>query len=175
MPGVCNIEKEYEMKHAPGWILVAFILFLILPVESQAQDEDALILIAAKESRVQAQKWIDFLGQYELPVEHYFLSELEEVKDYDFVVITGGLNETGFKELLKGVIGDSDVASLEAEGAKKMFIKENLWKPGQTVLIFAGSDPALAAEARSESRDNWMELLQDWFDLDEVPGGLKAY
>ncbi len=163
------------MKHAPGWILSAFIFCFLLPVATKAQTEDTLFLLAAKESRIQAQAWIDFLQRYELPVEHYVLSELDLVKNHDFIVITGGLDETGCQELLKGVIGDAEVASLQSEGAKKMFLKENVWKPGQKVLVFAGSDAAAAAAARSESRETWMELLQEWFDLDEVPGGLRAY
>ena len=164
------------MKHFPGWIHAAFIFcFLMLPVASEAQDEDTLFLVAAKESRVKAQVWIDFLQRYELPVEHYVLSELDLVKNHDFIVLTGGLNETGFKELLEGVIGEAEVASLEAEGAKKMLLKENVWKPSQKVLIFTGGNAEDAAAARSDTREKWMDLLQEWFDLEEIPGGLRAY
>ena len=175
MPGVYVIDKECEMKHATRWILAAFILSILLPVASKAQTEETLYLVAAKESRVKAQKWIDFLNQYELPVEHYVLSELDLVKEHDFITIIGGLDETGFRDLLTGMLGEAEVASLEAEGAKKMFLQENVWKTGQTVLVFAGSDPDEAAAARSESRETWMEILQDRFDLEEVPGGLRAY
>ncbi|MBN2320185.1 MAG: hypothetical protein JXR49_13965 [Acidobacteria bacterium] len=163
------------MKHAAGWVLAAFFFSLLLPVASKAQTEDTLFLVAAKESRVKAQAWIDFLQRYDLPVEHYVLSELDLVKNHDFIAIVGGLDETGFRDLLKGVLGEAEIASLEAEGAKKMFVKDDVWKPGQKVLVFAGSDPAEAAEARSDSRETWMEYLTEWFDLEEIPGGLKAY
>jgi hypothetical protein len=163
------------MKRAPGWILAAFIFSLLLPAASTAQTEETLYLVAAKDSRVKAQKWIDFLQLYDLPVEHYVLSELDLVKNHDFIAIVGGLDETGFRDLLKGVIGEAGVASLETEGAEKMFLKENVWKPGQKVLVFAGRDAAAAAAARSESRERWLEYLKEWFDLEDVPGGLKAY
>ena len=163
------------MKRAPGWILAAFIFSLLLPAASTAQTEETLYLVAAKDSRVKAQKWIDFLSAYDQPVEHYVLSELDQVKNHDFIAIAGGLNETGFRDLLKGVIGEAEVASLETGGAKKMFLKENVWKPGQKVLVFVGENPDEAAAARSESRDTWMEWIQEWFDLEEIPGGLKAY
>jgi hypothetical protein len=163
------------MKRVPGWILAAFIFSLLFPAASTAQTEETLYLVAAKDSRVKAQRWIDFLSQYDLQVEHYFLSELDIVKDRDFVVITGGLEEAGVRDLLISVIGDSEVASLEKEEVGAMYVKEDVWKPEQKVLVFAGHDSDDAAAARSESRERWMELLRDWFGLEDVPGGLKPY
>lgn len=163
------------MKHTSGWILAAFILYFLTPVASNGQTEETLFLVAAKESRVKAQKWIDFLQTYDLPVEHYVLSELDLVKNHDFITIVGGLDETGFRDLLKGVIGDAEAASLDVEGVKKMFVKEDVWKPGQKVLVFTGKDAATAAAARSDSKEEWMEYLEEWFDLEEGPGGLRAY
>jgi hypothetical protein len=163
------------MKQTRKWIIALFIIASLLPAASYAQTGESLYFVAAKESRVKAQAWIDFLSLYELPVEHYFLSELDQVKSHDFVAIAGGLDEAGIRDLLVDVIGDSEVASLEANGAKKMFLKENVWKQGQKVLVFAGTDSAAAAEVRSEEKETWMEYLEEWFDLEEIPGGLKAY
>ena len=163
------------MNPSTRWILAAFIFASLLPVASKAQTEDTLCFVAAKDSRVKAQAWIDFLQLYELPVEHYVLSELDQAKNHDFIAIAGGVDESGVRDLLVKVIGEGEVASLEAGGAAKMFLKENVWKQGQKVLVFAGKDSAAAAAARSASKEKWMEYLQDWFDLDEIPGGLKAY
>jgi hypothetical protein len=163
------------MRQAPKWILTAFLFALLLPAASEAQDDETLILLAAQESLVKAQKWIDFLNKNELTVDHYVLSELNKLKNRTYIAITGGLDEAGMKELLAGIIGDSAVASLEANGAGKMFLKEDVWKSGQKVLIFAGSDAEAAAKVRTETKDTWMEYLQEWFDLEEVPGGLRAY
>jgi len=163
------------MKHTPRWILAAFILYFLLPVASKAQTEDILYLVAAKDSRVKAQQWIDFLNQYDLQVEHYVLSELDMVKDHDFIVITGGLDEAGFRDILKSLIGEAEIASLEAKEPGEMYFKEDVWKPVQKVLVFAGRDADAAAAARRDSKETWMEYLTEWFDLEEVPGGLKAY
>jgi hypothetical protein len=174
-PGFALDKKECEMTRAPRWIAAAFIFVLVLPVATEAQTGDTLYLVAAKESRIKAQPWIDFLKTYDLPVEHFVLSELDLVKNQDYIAIAGGLDEAGVRDLLVEVIGDSEVASLQAEGAKKMFLKENVWKPGQKVLVFAGNDAEAAAAARSEAKETWMEYLEEWFDLEEVPGGLRAY
>jgi hypothetical protein len=158
-----------------GSILAAFILSILLPAASVAQTGETLYLLAAKDSRVKAQKWIDFLKQYDLPVEHYVLSELDQVKKQDYIAIAGGLDEPGFRDILVDVIGNDGVASIENGDKGRMMLKENVWKPGQMVLVFAAKNAEAAAEARNASRDAWMEYLEEWFDLEEIPGGLRAY
>lgn len=163
------------MKRIAGLIISVLILACLLLPSSGAQDEYTMILVASQGSLVKAQTWIDFLKKNELTVEHYVLSELDLVKKYPYITIMGGLNESGIKELLTEVIGADETASLAGKGAKQMFLKEDVWASGQKVLIFAGNDVESAAAARTESRDTWIEHLTEWFDLEEVPGGLRAY
>jgi len=163
------------MKRMSGWIIAAFILSILPHAASMAQTGEPLYLLAAKDSRVKAQKWIDFLKQYDQPVEHYVLSELDQVKQKDYIVITGGLDEPGFRNLLAGVIGADEVASIENGDKGRMLLREDVWKPDQMVLVFAGKNPDAAAEVRNESKETWMEHLEEWFDLEEIPGGLRAY
>ena len=163
------------MKHAACLVFSVFIIACLTSSSSAAQDEYTMILVAGQGSLVKAQTWIDFLNKNELTVEHYVLSELDQVKKYPYITIMGGLDEPGVKELLTEVIGAVETASLAENGAKRMFLKENVWTPGQKVLIFAGSDADAAAAVRTESRDIWMEYLTEWFDLEEIPGGLRPY
>ena len=163
------------MRPVFSWILSAFIMICLLLPAAGAQSEDAVVLVAAQGSRVKAQPWIDFLMKNQLSVDHYVLSELDQVKEKPYIAITGGLDEPGVKELLTEVIGAEEVAALASEGAKKMYLREDVWESGQKVLVFAGSNTETAAEARADSRDTWMEYLTEWFDLEEVPGGLRAY
>ena len=163
------------MKPVSNWIISALIMACLLLSVAGAQSEDVLILVAAQGSRAKAQPWIDFLTKNQLDVEHYVLSELDQVKEEPYIAIMGGLDEPGIKELLTEVIGAEEVATLTPKGAKKMYLKTDVWKSGQKVLVFAGSDAGAAAEARVESKDTWMEHLTEWFDLEEVPGGLRAY
>jgi len=163
------------MKRIAGLIFSVFIIACLLLPTSGAQSEYTMILVAGQGSLVKAQTWIDFLKKNELTVDHYVLSELDQVKNYPYITIMGGLDETGIEEMFTEVIGAAETASLAEKGAKKMFLKEDVWKPGQKVLVFAGNDVAAAAAVRTESRDAWMEYLTEWFDLEEVPGGLRAY
>jgi hypothetical protein len=163
------------MKPMVRYISCAFISAVLLLSAAAAQSEDTLILIAGQASRVKAQPWIDFLMKNGLAVEHYVLSELDKVKNQPYITIMGGLDEAGFRDLLSQAAGSELAASLEGKGAKKMLVKDDVWASGQKVLIFAGQDVDAAAAIRVETRDAWMECLTEWFDLEEIPGGLRAY
>jgi hypothetical protein len=163
------------MRHMLKWAFSVLVIAFLLSSLSKAQIEDTMILVAGQASRAKAQTWIDFLKKNEIAVDHYVLSELDKVKAKKYITVMGGLDEAGIKDLLTEVVGAADTASLAKKGAKKMFLKEDVWTPGQKVLIFAGSNVEAAAAARTESRDAWMEYLKEWFDLEEVPGGLRPY
>jgi hypothetical protein len=163
------------MKRMLKWAFSVLVIAFLLSSLSKAQIEDTMILVAGQASRVKAQTWIDFLKKNEITVDHYVLSELDKVKGKKYITIMGGLDEAGIKDLLTEVVGAAETALLAKKGAKKVFLKEDVWTPGQKVLVFAGSTVEAAATARTESRDTWMEYLTEWFDLEEAPGGLRAY
>jgi hypothetical protein len=172
---IYRAKKECNMPRLRNWMFSAFIFTFLFLCTSSAEIDDTMVLIAGQASLVKAQAWIDFLKKNEITVDHYVLSELDKVKSQKYITIMGGMEEAGVKDLLTGVLGAAETASLAEKGNKKMFLKEDVWAPGQKVLIFAGSDVSAAAAARTESRDKWMEYLREWFDLEEVPGGLRAY
>ena len=163
------------MKSIGKWIFPSLISILLLSPASKAQDENVMVLVAAQASLVKAQKWIDFLKLNEIAVEHYVLSELDMVRERRFITIMGGFDEEPIRAIVTELVGAAETSSLAEKGAKKMFLKEGVWTPGQKILIFVGSDVESAAAIRTESKDIWMEYLNEWFDLGEGPGGLRAY
>jgi hypothetical protein len=166
--------KGANMKIRSYFFPALLAPFLLL-TSSGACAQDSMTLLAGQASLVKTQTWIDFLKKNEIAVDHYVPSELAKVKDKKFITIIGGLDEPGVKDILMEVCGAADVASLAARGSKKMYLKENVWKPNQKVLVFAGADADAAASVRTESRETWMKYLKDWFDLGDSPGGLRAY
>ena len=162
-----NLLKKYSL----AFILAVFLLSS--PTWALAQD--TMYLVAGQASLVKAQRWMDFLKKNEITVEHAVPSELASVKKKKYVTIIGGMDEPGMKDILTEVLGASEASALSQAGAKKMFLKENLWVAGQRMLVFAGDNAESAEAARTESRDIWMKYLKDWFDLGEGPSGLKAY
>jgi hypothetical protein len=162
------------MKSVRKYTLTVCLALFVLTSAAWAQAQDTMVLVASQASLVKAQPWIDFLKKNEISVEHAVVSELKSVKNKKYITITGGMDEPGIKDLLTEVLGPES-SDLTKPGAKRMFMKENTWVAGQRVLVFAGDTADSAAAARTESREQWMKYLKDWFDLGEGPGGLKAY
>ncbi len=156
-------------------VFPAFLAAFLLAAASGAHAQDPMTLVSGQASLVKTQTWIDFLKKNEIAVDHYVLSELPKVKDKNYITIVGGMDEPGIKDVVAEVCGAGEAAALSAKGARKMFLKENVWKQGQKVLIFAGADADAAAAARTESREQWMKYLKAWFDIGDIPGGLRAY
>lgn len=158
-------------KYSFAFVLAVFLL----SSSTWALAQDTMYVVAGQASLVKAQRWIDFLKKNEITVEHAVPSEIESVKKKKYVTIIGGMDEPGMKDILTEVLGASEASDLAKAGARKMFLKENLWVAGQRMLVFAGDNAESADAVRTETRDAWMEHLKEWFDLGEGPSGLKAY
>jgi hypothetical protein len=163
------------MLRIRNWVFPALIAASLIAAVPLAYTQEPMTLIAGQASLVKTQMWIDFLKKNEITVDHYVPSELAKVKENKFIAIIGGLDEPGVKDIIVEVCGAEEAATLSAKGVKKMYLKENVWKPGQKVLVFAGADADAAATIRTESRDKWMKYLKEWFDIGDIPGGLRAY
>jgi hypothetical protein len=150
------------------------ILYMVLPVDLIWAD-DVIKLVGNQASLSKAQTLVDFLKKNEISVDIVTLSDFHKVKSNYFIVIEGGMDDPSIQKLVNEVLGPAEADALSKPGAKKMFMKENVWQQGQKVLVFSGSNADAAAAARADSREVWMKYLKEWFDLGEGPGGLKAY
>ena len=87
----------------------------------------------------------------------------------------GGVDNPLIRQLIVNIIGADEVAALSKKGARKMYLIKAKYAQDQLILIFTGSDSEAAALARTESRNTWLPLLNEWFDLGQGPAGLKGY
>ena len=133
-------------KYMPLFLLTVFVLFS--PARVLAQD--TMILVASQASLVKTQPWIDFLKKNEISVEHAVPSEFKSVKNKKYITIVGGMDEAGIKDMITEVIGPAEASTLAQAGAKKTFMRENIWVAGQRVLIFAGDNAESAAAAPAD-------------------------
>lgn len=162
---------KLRVKAVMGCVM---ILLVILPA-ALVRAEDVMKLVVNQTSLSRAQAWVDFLKKNEISVDHVAPADFGKVKSNFFITIEGGMDDPAIQKLVTEVVGSAEADGLSKPGAKKMFMKENVWQPGQKVLVFAGSNADAAAAARVDSREAWMKYLKAWFDLGEGPGGLKAY
>jgi hypothetical protein len=153
--------------------LLAAVVFL--PAGRAMAAEDTMKMVAAPASLTKAGNFIGLMKKNQITVDIVAPADAGTVKKSNIVVIEGGMDDAATKALITEVVGAAEAAALSKDGAKKMFMKENMWQPGQKVLVFAGSNAETAAAARSEGREAWLKYFKAWFDLDEGPEGLKGY
>lgn len=153
-------------------VVVLFALLLFVPAFAFADDMN---IVTNDANKAKSQAWLDLLDQNEISVNFVAPADIDKVKKMKFIAIIGGVDDAAIKNLVTEAAGADEAAAMAKPGAKKMILKENLWSDGQKVLLFTGSDADAAAQARVESRETWMPLLEEWFELDEGPASLKAY
>ena len=154
--------------------LCLIVLTCILPPALAAADEP-MTVVANSQNQTKAQKWVDFLLMNEVDVEFVEPGDFNSIKTAKYVAIMGGVDDPAVKKLVSDILGPNEATAMAKPGAKKMYIKKGYGAQDQEMLIFTGSDTQAAVDARTESRDTWMPMLTEWFDLDDGPGGLKAY
>ena len=77
-------------------------------------------------------------------------------------------------EIAEDALTAEEFQAVSKNDKGKMFFKPQAWNVGQKVILFLGPDQKAVDEARKSSRDEWFEMLQDWFDIEESDG-LHAY
>jgi hypothetical protein len=63
----------------------------------------------------------------------------------------------GVGDIVREVLSDSEEEALREKGAKKVFIKSNIWAPEQKIIIVAGSD----RENTKDAFDEQLNLVLD--------------
>jgi hypothetical protein len=162
-----------KSKKVGFWILTTLVF---LTLSSWALAEDLMILVTPKDDQKNVQPWVDFLSKNEIAVKSFSPGDFEGVKkSFYYVALVGGMDQAELKKLITEAVGPDEAAALAKPGAKKMLVKENVWQPGQKVLIFTGNNSQAAIAARTENREAWMKYLKEWFSLGEGPSSLKSY
>ena len=135
-----------------------------------------LIVVATKATYQAAQRWVDFLTAQGVELKNVEPAEFKNYEKEKYVVLMGGMDEPGgIKDLVTKAVGEKDAAALSKKGGEKMYIRSSVWSPGQNVIVFAGPDGAAAEKARKESREDWMEMLAEWFDIETGGPKLGGY
>ena len=116
------------------------------------------------------------ITNYEKLMTQFGMDSFDKFKTNPYVVIMGGMDEAdGIKGLAKELLDDGEFKDASKKGNGEMFLKFKKWDPMQTVIMFAGSDMAAAAEARQENRETWWNSFITWFDLEADMEGFHVY
>jgi hypothetical protein len=168
---------KHAVRRTRVTVVIACLLAAVasLPAGKAIAAEDTMKFVAAPASLTKAGAFIGFMKKNQITVETVAPADAAAFKKSNVVVIEGGMDDAATKALVTEVVGAAEAGPLAKDGAKKMFMKENMWQPGQKVLVFAGNNAESAAAARTENREAWFKYFKAWFELDESPEGLKGY
>ena len=147
-------------------IVIVMILALGFAQYTAARD---LIVVASKNTQKASLDWLGFLESKEIPVKLVTPDAFSDVKEELYIVVLGSLDESEeVTEIAKDALTADEFKSLNSGG--KMFYKPQAWNVGQKVILFLGPNQDAVKEARKASKDEWYEMLQDWFDIDDSEG-----
>ena len=134
-----------------------------------------LVVVATKDTQQAVKNWLGFLESKEVPVKLVTPDTFSKVKNELYIIVMGSVNEPGgIAEIAKDALTAKEYQEVTKGNQGKMYIKPQAWNVGQKVILFVGPDQKAVDEARKSSRDEWFEMLQDWFDIEESEG-LHAY
>ena len=147
-------------------LIAALIGLMILPIfVNSAFAFDKLFIVTNQAALDLAKDFITTLNNESIPLG-IVMDQFEKVKKEKYIIVLGGSRGSGsVDEFVRQVLTPQEQASAN-QPAGKMFVKENVFTQGQTIIVFAGPDEASAANVRKNNRNNWFQYLAKWFDLD---------
>ena len=135
-----------------------------------------LIIVASKATQEASQNWVGFLKTSEVPFKLVTPQEFANYKQQKYHFFLGGVDEMeGIAGPVKEALTKDEFQWVSQPGNGKLYVKSDIWAPGQRIVIVAGSDLKASEEARKTTREQWFAILTDWFDLEQGPGGLHTY
>jgi hypothetical protein len=100
-----------------------------------------------------AHDFLEFLRNRGLVVVPISAADFDLCKEMELIVILGGPDAPeGVGEIVKGALNYCEEKAIRQPGAKKMYLKNNLWAPNQRVAVIAGSNREMTKLAHQENR-----------------------
>ncbi len=157
-----------------GMVVVLCLALALAPVASAAD----LVVVSTPASLAKAADWTKFLASKNIPVKKVAPSNEAGFKDAQYVVLLGALDEAdGIKPLVEKALSKSEFASMSSAGSSAMFVKSDVWKKGQEVIIFTGAGDKGVETARKGNRAEWVDVILGWFGIEAEVGksGTPSY
>jgi hypothetical protein len=155
---------DTNWKHTA--IVIVMVLTLGFVQNAAARD---LIVVASKATQEASKDWIDFLKSKEIPMKIIAPDSFSSYKEKLYIVIIGSVNESdGIKEIAKDALTAEEFQSITNNSEGKMFYKPQAWNVGQKVILFLGPNQEAVVKARKSTREEWFEMLKEWFDIEDT-------
>ena len=144
-------------------LLVAFVGLTVLLGSAFAYDK--LFIIGNQAAIDLAKDFFTTLSNESIPLA-VVSDQFEKVKSEKYIIVLGGAKGPGSVEDFVNQVLTKEEQTAGNQPGGKMFLKENVFSKGQTIIVFTGPDEAAAAEARKNGRKTWWPYFVQWFELD---------
>ncbi len=133
-------------------ILILILLLLAVPIVFASS---RIVVVANSIDYENADPFIDHMDSRGRPVLHITAQDLDAHNQEKFVVILGGPDAPeGIGTQVQELLSEKDMEFIrEKRGNKKMFVKTNVWRKGQVVMIIAGNHRTDTKSAMNENKD----------------------
>ena len=146
-------------------VLAGIGCMFLLGFLNTAFADDKLFIVANQTSLGLAKDFLTTMNNESIPLS-IVMDRFDTVKKEKYIFVLGGGKGAGsVDDFIKQVLTAQERESGNQPGGK-FFVKENLFAPGQVIIVFTGPDEAAAAEARKKNRNTWWQYLAKWFELD---------
>ena len=140
-------------------------LAVVLIFLESALAYDKIFIVGNKTAVDLAREFFTMLSNESIPLS-IVTSDFDKVKNEKYILVLGGSKGPGSVEEFVNQVLTKDEQTSGNQPGGKMFVKENVFTQGQTIIVFTGPDEAAAAEARKNGREIWWEYFAEWFELD---------
>lgn len=128
----------------------AAILFLIIAVGAYAGSR--IVVVANSIDYANAVDFVNALDSKGRPVLYVAPEELDAHNLEKFIIILGGPDAPeGIGVQVRGLLSEKEQFQIREKGNRQMFVKTNVWRKGQVVMIIAGSHRTDTKKAMGES------------------------
>ncbi|MCK4432865.1 MAG: right-handed parallel beta-helix repeat-containing protein [Methanomicrobia archaeon] len=110
-----------------------------------------------------AGEFIEFLDMNNVLITPISAADFPDHQEDKIILILGGPDAyDGIGYIVQNTLDGNEIDLIRKEGNFAMFIKTNIWKDGQLVLVLAGSDRDLTKAAWMENKGQAFTQMNEW-------------
>ncbi|MFC1454785.1 hypothetical protein ACFLQI_01710 [Candidatus Undinarchaeota archaeon] len=148
-----------------GWYLLGFLVLFAGLGAAQL----TTILLANSIDKELAGDALSYLGERGIAITEITSDNFQAYKDKHFIVILGGPDAPeGVGTIVSGILSEEERVYLRSQkGRKNLYIKTNVWKNSQVVMVLAGFD---RSDTQSVSTEKQVEVASELGAIVAVAG-----
>lgn len=161
-----------DRKWKPTVVLIIALFVLCFHHQVIAKD---LTIVGTESTFNASQDWLAFLQTQEVPYVVVAPEEFGQHNKQTYIVVMGSTDEVEeIRAILKEVLSAEEMEWISRAGNGNMYVKNDVWTPGQKIVVIAGSHQIITEQVRKATKEDWFELFTDWFEI-ETTDLLRAY